>query len=213
MITQRRRRRASEAIAEVLLDAALVEFAAHGFDGATTRAIAHRAGAHQPQINYHFASKELLWRAAVDHLFGLLAGQVGETTADDTDPVARFTDGVRRFVRFSAQRPELHRIMNLESTAGTSRLEWIVDNHVGPLFDVVRREWEQVRATGIGTDLSAVEVWLLLVGFGAIPFANAPVVSRFGGPDPADAEQVERHTDRLLGLLGLSTTPTTETRP
>ena len=57
---------------EALLDAALHEFAAHGFDGASTRAIATRAGVHQPQINYHFDSKEALWRAAVDHLFARL---------------------------------------------------------------------------------------------------------------------------------------------
>ena len=40
-----------------LIEAAVHEFAAHGFDGASTRAIAMRAGVHQPQINYHFASK------------------------------------------------------------------------------------------------------------------------------------------------------------
>ena len=34
------------------------EFAAHGFEGASTRAIAAAAGTHQPQINYHFESKD-----------------------------------------------------------------------------------------------------------------------------------------------------------
>jgi len=52
-----------------LIEAAVHEFAAHGFDGASTRAIATRAGVHQPQINYHFESKLDLWRAAVDWLF------------------------------------------------------------------------------------------------------------------------------------------------
>jgi AcrR family transcriptional regulator len=72
----RRRRKGSEVVAEELLDAALVEFAAHGFEGTSTRAIAQRAGCHQPQINYHFASKEQLWQAAVDRLFG----QLGEAS-------------------------------------------------------------------------------------------------------------------------------------
>ena len=61
---ERRRRKGSEVVVAQLLDAALVEFAAHGFAGASTRAIAERAGAHQPQINYHFSSKEALWQAA-----------------------------------------------------------------------------------------------------------------------------------------------------
>src|SRR3989442_5255295 len=72
----RRVRTVREDIRERLLDAALVEFGAKGFDGASTRSIAQRADAHQPQINYHFASKEALWFAAVDHLFGLLGEQL-----------------------------------------------------------------------------------------------------------------------------------------
>jgi len=68
----RRARTVREDIRERLLDAALAEFGAKGFDGASTRAIAQRIGAHQPQINYHFASKEALWTAAVDHLFAEL---------------------------------------------------------------------------------------------------------------------------------------------
>jgi len=52
------------------LGSALVEFGAKGFDGASTRAIASRVQAHQPQINYHFESKTALWTTAVDHLFG-----------------------------------------------------------------------------------------------------------------------------------------------
>src|SRR3978361_1809092 len=57
-------------IGEALLESALVEFGAKGFDGASTRAIASRVQAHQPQINYHFESKSALWTAAGDHLSG-----------------------------------------------------------------------------------------------------------------------------------------------
>src|ERR1700716_2630086 len=67
-----RLRRSRTDIREALLESALVEFGAKGFDGASTRAIASRIQAHQPQINYHFESKAALWTAAVDHLFGLL---------------------------------------------------------------------------------------------------------------------------------------------
>src|SRR6202162_5686065 len=67
-----RLRRVRTDIREALLESALVEFGAKGFDGASTRAIARRVEAHQPQINYHFESKAALWTAAVDYLFGLL---------------------------------------------------------------------------------------------------------------------------------------------
>ena len=44
-------------------------FAERSFDGATTREIAARAGVAQPLLNYHYRSKDELWRAAVDSLF------------------------------------------------------------------------------------------------------------------------------------------------
>jgi AcrR family transcriptional regulator len=200
-------RRFTEVVVNDLLDAALQEFAAHGFDGASTRAIAARAGAHQSQIGYHFASKQQLWQRAVDRLFGrlsdVLVGLDGRT-ADE-----RFADGVRRFLRFSAGTPELHRIMNLESTAASERLDWLVERHVRPTYDLVAATWREVRAAGKGLPHADVDVWLLLVGYGALAFANAPVVGRLGGPDPSDAADVDAHTERLLGLLGLHPAPRT----
>src|SRR3546814_1766093 len=51
-----------------ILDAALDLFFERSFDGATTREIAQRAGVTQPLLNYHYRSKDDLWRAAVDSL-------------------------------------------------------------------------------------------------------------------------------------------------
>ena len=108
----RRPRTVSADIRERLLDAALVEFGAKGFDGASTRAIAARIGAHQPQINYHFASKEALWAAAVDHLFAELARVMdglaervnGPGSRDVTEVAAVFAEIIRRFAEWFAPR-------------------------------------------------------------------------------------------------------------
>src|SRR5207302_11219656 len=109
-------RRTRGDIRERLLDAALVEFGAKGFEGASTRSIAQRIDAHQPQINYHFASKEALWAAAVDHLFGLLDHELSDLPlpAGAVDPAqlaSAFGEAIHRFVRFAAAHPELNQIM------------------------------------------------------------------------------------------------------
>src|SRR4029450_9566016 len=49
---------------EDVLDAAVAEFAEHGFHGASTPAIARRAGISQPYIYALFASKKVLFAAA-----------------------------------------------------------------------------------------------------------------------------------------------------
>src|SRR5712671_6227534 len=131
-----RLRRTRTDIREALLESALVEFGAKGFDGASTRAIASRIQAHQPQINYHFESKTALWTAAVDHLFGLLReafrGVFPTNPAEIGVPAlaAAFAEGIRRLVRFVAAHPELNQIMVHEGTAPSERLTWLTDTHV-----------------------------------------------------------------------------------
>lgn len=63
-----------------ILDAALALFAAEGFDGASTRAIAEQAGVNLPAIQYYFGSKEGLYRAAIAH--------VGEQAVQAITPIA-----------------------------------------------------------------------------------------------------------------------------
>jgi AcrR family transcriptional regulator len=54
----------SEDTRQRLIDAALVVFGAYGFEGASTRVIAERAGANLAAIPYYFGGKEGLYRAA-----------------------------------------------------------------------------------------------------------------------------------------------------
>jgi TetR/AcrR family transcriptional regulator len=70
--SERPTRPSADATRERVLAAALDVFSERGFDGASTREIATRAGVTQPLLNYHFSSKDDLWRAAVDELFGQL---------------------------------------------------------------------------------------------------------------------------------------------
>lgn len=206
---QRRSRRSREDIRERLLDAALVEFAAKGFDGASTRAIAGRIDAHQPQIHYHFASKEVLWRAAVDHLFAELARAMqgldfGADPARIT-PVDALADGfaelIRRFVRFAAARPELNQIMVHEATAGSERLRWMTERHVRPLYDTVRALWSRLREAGIAAPIDDALFHYVLVGAASLPYVNAPEARLLTGAEPTDRSSVERHADGLVATF------------
>ena len=148
--TPRRQARAT-AKRTALLDAALSEFAAHGFEGASTRVIATAAGTHQPQINYHFDSKEELWKAAVDHLFDRLDQGVREHLRDTNpgwDSRAGFAENIHAFVRAAAGLPELNRIMVQEATIDSERLHWIVErpSHVN-VAELVLYPTDQVAPT------------------------------------------------------------------
>jgi len=64
-----------ESTRNAILDAAEAVFARHGYDGASLRAIAGRAGVNQPLIHYHFDSKDGLFRAVFRRRAGAINRQ------------------------------------------------------------------------------------------------------------------------------------------
>jgi TetR/AcrR family transcriptional regulator len=202
-----RRRRARTDIREALLESALIEFGAKGFDGASTRAIARRVEAHQPQINYHFESKTALWTAAVDHLFGLLAEELNGvlpetlTAVDVAHVAAAFADAIGRFVRFAAEHPELNQIMVHEGTAASDRLAWMTETHVRPFFNGIGPAWLLLRRAGIAAPIDTEILYYVLVGGASLPYVNAPEVRLLTGRDPCRPDWIGAHADGLVAIL------------
>lgn len=124
-----------EATAERILRAALDCFAKRGFEGATTRAIAAQAGVAQGLLTYHYASKQELWQAAANWVFG----KVGEEfdgaleVLRDLDAVTRLRALMKRIVRFMARYPEVHRFISHEGSHDGPRLQWLAETHLKPL--------------------------------------------------------------------------------
>jgi TetR/AcrR family transcriptional regulator len=202
-----RLRRTRTDIRQALLESALVEFGAKGFDGASTRAIAARVEAHQPQINYHFESKTALWTAAVDHLFGLLREAfngvmpVNPTAIDVPALAVAFADGIRRFVAFAAKHPELNQIMVHEGTAASDRLTWMTETHVKPFFDGIRPAWQILRDAGVAAPIDSEILYYVLVGGASLPYVNAPEFRLLTGRDSKSPTWIDTHADGLVSIL------------
>lgn len=134
-----------------LLDAALEAFSEHGFRGTSTRNIAERAGVHHPLITYHFKNKEQLWRAAADRIFtefnaALAAAAValaGEC------PKARMSAMIRAYVHYAASQPALHKVMVQEASRPSRRLDWLIETHLRPLFEVAIEDIKLLQERGV----------------------------------------------------------------
>ncbi len=184
-----------------LIEAATHEFSVHGFDGASTRAIARRAGVHQPQINYHFSSKLELWRAAVDSLFAELHDETRHSMQGVREGREALKVAICAFVRHAARRPELNRIMVHESGASSDRLDWLVDTHVRGRFAAVSTIWEPLRASGEVIDVDSLTAFYLILGGGTLLYTNAPEARLLSNEEPTKPDRIETHADALIGML------------
>ena len=92
-----RKPKAPEANRARIVAAAIHEFAARGFEGASMDAIAARTDTTRALINYYFGSKEKLYIAVLERVYGEIRDAEARLDLDHLDPEA----AVRRIVAFT----------------------------------------------------------------------------------------------------------------
>jgi len=197
---KRRPQERAEQTRESLLNAALTLFSERGYDGVTMRDIEVSAGVQRGLLGYHFDDKETLWKRVIDHLFGLLKSHV-ETRMEllaELPPRESVAFIIRSYVRFSAQHPELNRLMNHEGKTNDWRLQYIVEEHIRRTIEPLKTLVEN----GIGVAPEKFAHWYyVFVGGTGLFFSVAPEVQALFGLDPQAPEFVEEHAQFLIDCL------------
>lgn len=106
---------------EVILAAAIAEFAEHGLRGASTLGIAERAGISKTKLHYYISSKEELYQEALTQITTIWA-ELFEGISLDKGPEAFLTDYITRKVQFSLRHPAEVRMFASEVMRGAPML-------------------------------------------------------------------------------------------
>lgn len=120
-----------------LLEAAEIEFALGGFDGAKLADIAKRVGIRRPSLLYHFPSKAELYKTTVERAFE----QLGAALDSGMSAAGSFRDRLQSitevFADFLERRPFLARLVIREFLTGQGPGHDILLSEVAPLLDSV----------------------------------------------------------------------------
>ena len=199
----RRMQRRSLETRDRVVEAALQVFASHGFEGATTREIARRAGVALAALPYHFTTKEALWRAAADRIFARLAETFRRRLAavEGEDVPTRLRLLLRDFVSFQAANPDLHRFMIQEGIARTPRLEWLVETHIRPIYDTVRSMVLAAQSAGMTALGRPEHLHYMLIGAASSVYSLAAEFELLTGESPSRAALVDEHVALLERLF------------
>jgi AcrR family transcriptional regulator len=194
---------------EQILDAAFRAFATYGYDGVAVRTLNRELGVSHNLIHQRFGSKQGLWYAAVDRAFSQQVTQLA--TAFDptlTDPLDQLNHAIRRFVCYSAERPELLGLMNIEARVDSERLEYIYDNYIAPALAPLGRLLDHLQKEGRIRAISLRALFFLIAHGAAAPFTLAPLARHLDNTDPLDpnqvAEQAALTADVITGGLRLN---------
>lgn len=189
---------------ERILRAALQAFSENGFDGGRTRDIAADAGVPLGLLQYHFGSKALLWRAAVERAFGELRVGLDAILADPepSDPRERLRLLIRAHVQFVAGNPEFVRLMHEEGKRRGPRMRWLVDRHVKPLHEALVPLFQRFQQEGIlPAGIDPIHFVYILAGAVGVIFHQAEECKRLAGIDPAEPEAALAHARAVEHLF------------
>jgi len=191
----------AEATRARILAAAVASFARKGFEAASTREIAQAAGVEQGLLTYHFPTKDQLWRAAAERVFAVLRESIGQQLAalEDVEPAERGREAVRAYVRTMAANPEFFRFIVDQGNRTDARQRWLVDRHVKPAIERMKR-LGILRAIGADED-DLPHALFAMLGAGSLIFAVPQNCRRLTGVDPRKPEAIEAHADFVANLI------------
>jgi len=132
-------RASSDERREQVIEAAVKEFAAHGFHAASTNAIAKRAGISQPYIYALFPSKHELFLAMHHRVVQRIRDAFREAVRGADNPDERLKRMGQAYIRLLQDRDEILAQMQAHAAAGDPALREPVRREFMQLMEDVRR--------------------------------------------------------------------------
>ncbi len=184
-----------------LIDAAIAEFSEKGFSGGRVDDIAARTRTTKRMIYYYFGSKERLYAAVLEELYG------GMRNAEQALPLARLPPllALQRLVETTfdhhAAHPEFVRLVSVENIHEARNVaaspEIIKRNAavIGTLRDLVARG-ENEGAFRPGLD--ALDLHMLISSFCFYRVSNRHTLAAIFGRDPLAPESVAAHRRMIV---------------
>jgi len=186
---------------DLIVSAAMHEFASKGYAGATTVAIAKRARVTQPLIHHHFGSKAKLWAHVLAELFGALTTALQRADDPRGGERARIERLLRTVVAFSAERPELSRLIRLESAGGGAPFEHLYREHLEPLVQLFESIVRDAVAAGHMRRAPRGFIYFATIGLCTQLFSEPATAKRAFGLDPRAPKTAAAYADFVVGVF------------
>ncbi|MGD1876122.1 MAG: TetR family transcriptional regulator C-terminal domain-containing protein [Kiloniellaceae bacterium] len=131
----------------LILAAAEEVFATQGYRGATTAAIAKKAGLPKANVHYYFGTKEALYAAVLEDILGLWLGELDRLT-ENSDPATALADYIRAKIRHSRERPLASKVYSNEMVRGARHTRDFLKNELRNLVKDKAKVLEAWAAAG-----------------------------------------------------------------
>ena len=186
-----------------IIAAAREAFSTMGFEGASLRSVAKEAGVPHQLATYYFKTKEELWMAVMDELAIGFFARLGDRIRglEGVDAATKLRLVVHEFVKYSAENPQLHRLMTMEGRRESDRLVWLIKRHVSRHFAISTRLIREAQARGIVRPGDPGQLHYCAIGVATAAFSLAPEYKLVTGHDPFTRLHIQQIADLVCDFL------------
>ncbi|MGL4316544.1 MAG: TetR/AcrR family transcriptional regulator [Pseudomonas sp.] len=185
-----------------ILQAAIQVFEQAGFEGASTREIAKRAGVAQGLVTYHFANKDNLWREAVKLAFAdvpLLVELPPQPSAEQVRQA--FRQFIRGYAQLCLKSSGMAMLLYQQIGQQDERFDWLVREQFLPSQQRLRPLYDACLASDLLKPMPFEHFCFSLAGLTNTYFALADVYRIATSHDPHDAPASAAIVEHIEALL------------
>lgn len=198
---QKRSSRIQQKNRQVILDAALREFSARGFAGATIDQIADAARLSKPNVLYYFASKESIYRQLLEGLLDLWLAPLREICAEG-EPREQILNYMRRKMEMSRTYTLESRLFAYEILQGAPQLESLLEGGLRELVDekagIIQVWMEEGRIPKMDPRHLIISIWALTQHYADFEAQVRAILDDGSDPFATGEAFLEGLYDRLL---------------
>ncbi|MGT2474554.1 TetR family transcriptional regulator [Paraburkholderia steynii] len=199
--TESRRKYDPEETKRNILEVATQEFSSMGLTGARVDAIAERTNTTKRMLYYYFGSKEGLYEAVLEKVYGDIRALEQDLKVSDMSPV----DGLRSLVEFTFDYHDKHRdfvrLVTIENIHGAKYIEQVktFKNRNATVIHTI----EDLLARGVASgdfrdDIDPIDLHLLISSLCFHRIANRHTFGNAFGRDPSHSRLRARHRAMIV---------------
>ena len=186
-----------------ILDAAVSSFARSGFEATSLAQVAQQAGVKKALVQYHFATKDQLWKQAALQIWqqrnDTLAAEMAN--GEDLDLAEQMRRGFVGLIEFSLKHPQWLWFMFHEAAIGGERQAWLLENCMARDYQLGERFVREFQTRGLIRKGSPMQLLHLISGALTYNLLVAPTTLKATGLDFSSPAVIDEQVALLQDLL------------
>ena len=203
-LPRKRLRRTAALSKEMIIKAAITEFALKGLDGARVDEVARRSGINKTLLYHHIGNKDDLFTAALEATYQTIRERQREFVARRMDPEAGMRELVHLLMSIWVEHPEYGKLLASENFHGGKHVRR--SKLIGEMYQQVVDALNDLLKRGVAQGvfrpgLDAIDLYISISSLSAYYVAHQHTLNALFHFDPMKPDRLRQREDHIADMI------------